>query len=591
MRKTIILVVIVLFAFSSAGTLLSTKNDTEGEKFEKALDTYFDEYWKFYPTAATLAGYHAYDAKLEDFSEKNLEKRHEALDEFNQTFVAKIDKSKLSPEHQVDHDIIRDAIDFELFRHESLVPWEYNPVFYNEIFINSIRSLFAKEFAPIANRAKNAAERMSGLPKLIKQAKSILKTPPQLFTETAIKQISGIIDYYRNELPTLIETTPPEYKSKMQENLPKIISALTDYQTYLENELLPKSTGNFRLGPTAHPRQLRLTLQNDIPLQELISNATADFNNIRMEMFFTCVPFYKIMEPKIDLLNPPAGLTKDQLYDEVISHVMNRIKRDHASREDFIEKVKTYAGDIKQFLSENQLIEIPEENFEIQSMPSYAQGVTWSRSICLGAYETSGDIFIQVSPIPQDWDEEQTNSFLEEYNNSFLYFWTARKIYPGKLVPLCKSRKNSSLVRNLYPNMSLIESWPVFIEEMLVKSGFGHYDLRLRLNQLKNLLKAVIDFQLELNIHSGTMTEEQALQYMIIRGFQTKSEAERNWTRIILKPSDAANAYVGYTEISKMQEEYKKLKGEAYSDKEFLQKLLSYGAIPLRHLKVKMREE
>ena len=83
----------------------------------------------------------------------------------------KVDVTKLSPEAQIDHEMIRDALDIEVLKNENLLPWEYNPIFYNEIFINCIRSLFSKEFAPLETRAKNAAERLKALPKLIKQAK------------------------------------------------------------------------------------------------------------------------------------------------------------------------------------------------------------------------------------------------------------------------------------------------------------------------------------------------------------------------------------------------------------------------------------
>jgi hypothetical protein len=39
-----------------------------------------------------------------------------------------------------------------------------------------------------------------------------------------------------------------------------------------------------------------------------------------------------------------------------------------------------------------------------------------------------------------------------------------------------------------------------------------------------------------------------------------------------------------------MEKDYKKLKGEAFSQKEFLQKLLSFGGLPIRHLKTKMSQ-
>ena len=590
MRKAIILIVIILFAFSSTGLLLSQKNSEDG-KFEKTLNTYLDKLWKFYPTAATLAGYHNYDNKLEDLSEKTLDKRHEALGDFNQKFVAKIDKFELSPEVQIDHEIIIDAIDFEFFRHENLVPWEYNPIFYNDILNNCIRSLLTKEFAPIETRAKNAADRLKALPKLIKQAKKNLKTPPQIFTETAIKQFPGIINFYKNELPQLIEETPADSKSKLQNNLTKVLPALEDYQSFLQNELLPRSTGNFRLGQQAHTRLLRLTLQNDLPLQELINRATADFRNIRNEMFFTCVPFYKIMDPKIDLQNPPANLTEDMLYDEVVSHVMKRIKGEHVSKGEYLDRIKTSVEEVKNFIIQNELLELPEVIPNIEPMPLESQGITWTHLTSPGVYENSGTYSLQITPIPEDWDEDQTKSFLEEYNNSFLYFWTIRKVYPGQFVPVFYTRKYPSLLRNLYPNMPLIKAWPVFLEEKLVTSGFGNYDLRLRLNQLKYLLKAVINFQLDLNIHQGSMTKDQAIRLMTIRGFQTQAEAERKWNSIILKSGEAVLVYAGFQELQDMEKEYKNLKGNAFSKKEFLKKLLSYGALPLRHLKKKMLEQ
>lgn len=589
MKKSIIPLAIFLIVLSSASLLLSSK-DGEDDKFKKVIESYFEEHWKLYPTAATLAGYHKYDNKLEDFSEKNLEKRMEILDTFNQEFITKVDVTKLSPEARIDQEMMRDALDMEVLKNENLLPWEYNPIFYNNIFSNCVRSLFSKEFAPLETRAKNAADRLKALPKLIKQAKENLKKPPLLYTETAIKQFSAILDFYRSTLPELIENTPADSKSKLQDGLNKVLPALADYQNFLKNELLPRSTGNFRLGQQVHARLLRLTLQNDIPLQDLVNRATADSRNIRREMFFTCAPFYKIMDPKIDLENPPQGLTEERLFNEVVSHVMERITGEHVTKDEYIDRIRDSANEIKDFISNNQLLNFPDGNFDIEPMPLCSQGIMMARTVAPGAYESPGSFSIQVSPICEDWDEEQTKSFLQEYNNSYLYFWTVRRVYPGEFIPLYQTGKHPSLVRKLYPNKALIKSWPITYEELLVTSGFGNYDLRLRLHQLKNMLKTVLDFQLELNIHQGGMTKDQTIRTMTINGFQTQAEAERKWNSIILNPCDAACSYVGYQEILDMEEQYKSLKGESFSKKEFMDKLLSYGALPLRHLKKKILE-
>ncbi len=582
-------ILLVFFFFFGPGFLLAQQSQEE-TKFQKTLDTYFDELWKFYPTAATLAGFYKYNDKLEDFSPKNVERRHDSLDAFNQELVAKVDKTKLSAETQIDYEMMLDAIDLEVMRHENLIPWEYNPIFYNEILFHSIRGLLTKDFAPLDARLKSAIERAKLLPGLTKQAKENLKTPPQIFTETAIKQFGGILDFYQKEAPSLIEGAAPDLKSRFQSEMAKAISAMLDYRNFLQNELLPRSTGNFRLGEQVHIRLMRLTAQNSIPFDELVARAKADYNNIRREMFLVCIPFFKIMYPHINLDQLGTQRSQDEVWNIAIQGVLDKIKVEHPTKEGYVDQVKKTVDTVHNFIKQTNLIEVPDLVPPVEPMPLAERGLAWSRILTPSPYEATGPYVAQVTPIPNDWPEEDVRSFLEEANNFYLNFWVTRNVYPGPFVPLFYLQKHPSLVRKMYPNMPLLKGWPLYVEEMLIYSGFGNYDLRLRLNQLKLQLKTVIDFILELNIHQGGMTKEQAIQYMTRGGFQTPIEAERKWNRILLKPVDITYAYIGIQEIWDMEKEYRKLKGEAFNQQEFLKKLLSYGALPIRHLKTKLMQ-
>lgn len=588
MRKRNIPLIVLIIALVNVGLTFSQGNKEE-PKFQKILDDYFDALWKFYPTAATLAGYHNYDNKLEDLSSKNREKRHEALDKFNQEFVAKVDRTKLSADLQIDHEIMVNALEFELLRHENLVPWEYNPIFYNTIFKDCIRSLVTKEFAPLDTRAKNAAERLKALPKLIKQAKENLKTPPQIYTQTAIKQFTGIIDFYKNELPQWIDQAPESQKSNLVSNLAKAVPELESYQSFLSNGLLPRSTGSFRL-VEAHARLVRVTFQNDLPINDLVARAQADVKNIRRDMVLVSMPFYKIMYPHINMDQVSAQRSEADARTIFIKGVLDKIKGNHSSKEELFNKIIALTKEIKNFLLTNQLVDLPEEILQIEMMPPESQGMTWTQLVSPGAYETDASFSCQIAPIPNELDNAQIESLLEECNDFLLPFWTIRNVFPGQYVPLLDTRKNASLVRKLYPNLPLIKGWPVLIDEMLVYLGYGNYDLRIRLNQLKMRLRTVIDFIVDFNVHQGSWTKEDAVNYMTREGFQTQAEAERKWNYVILNPGDAAYAYVGMQEYLDMEKEYRQLKGDSFSKKEFLSKLLSYGALPLRYLKRKMME-
>jgi len=589
MKKTLFPLALGAFILFGFGFLFSQQNGEE-VKFQKTMDTYLDAYWKFYPTAATLAGYHKYDDRLEDLGGRAVEKHYEDLDVFNQELVTKVDRTKLGHDAQIDYDLVRNALDLELIRHEALLPWEYNPVFYNEILYNCIRVLLTKESAPLEARLKSAAARAGSLVNLVKQARENLKTPPQVFTETAIAQLPGILAFYSTEAAKLAESGSAEAKAKFQAELTKATAALQEYKVFLESELLPRSTGNFRLGEQTHVRLLSLTSDFSIPPTELVARARADYNNIRREMAIVAMPFYRIMYPNINMEQISTQYSEEQLRNIFIKGVLDKIKIEHAAEADFVAQAKANVETIKAFLTQKQIVPLPESALAVEPMPLAESGITLTKTAAPGPYEAGGTFTAQVAQIPEAWTDEQATSFLEGYNNYYLNFFISRNVYPGPFAPLFFTQKNPSVIRKMYPNMPLLKGWPSYVTDLLVANGFGNYDLRLRLNQLKFQLKTVIDFLLELNIHEGSQAKEDAIKYMVNGGFQTQAEAEQNWNRILLKPCDAAYAYIGLQEIIDMQKDYKKLKGEAFAEKEFLQKLLSFGALPIRYLKTSMAQ-
>ena len=207
-----------------------------------------------------------------------------------------------------------------------------------------------------------------------------------------------------------------------------------------------------------------------------------------------------------------------------------------------------------------------------------------------GAFEAGGPYTLYVREIPAAWSAEDATSFLEEHNNYYMDFMGIKNIYPGTFAATFFTRKDPSVIKRMAANQGLIQGWPIFLEELFMESGYGNYDLRMRLNQLKLQLKMVIDFQMDINVHEGTWTKEKVVEYMTVRGFMTKAEAERRWNQIVLSPCEGALPYIGYQEILDMEKDYSKLKGESFNVKDFLQKLLSHGAIPLRALKTRVAQ-
>ena len=590
MRKKIIPALCAALMILGFGGLMSQQT-AEDAKFAKTTDSFLDGTWKFYPTAATLAGYYKYNDRLEDFGESNIEKYLEGLDKFNAELVNKIVKTKLSPEVQIDIDLLRDAIDLDLLRLEKIVPQQLNPVYYNEIILQSLKSLLTKEFAALDARLKSATERAKALPGFIKQAKENLKTPPKEYTEMAIKQFPAILDFYKVDILKLIENASPDIRAKFMPELAKTIAALDDYSTFLQGELLNRSTGNFRLGE-AHQRLLQLTGQSIFMVNELLDRAKTDTKNLRREMFLVCMPYYKIMDAKFDIENPPANLTvnQDLLFNNVIPHVLNKIKGAQPTKEEWFSKIMATTDDLKAFIEKTKLLDVPSETLAIEPMPALDRDKMLVKLLTPNPYEPNGTYTLQINPYPESLAPDLAQTFMDEYTNYLLPIWTIQQVYPGSFFPAAFTRKDASLVRKLYPNQPLLKGWPLYAQDMFVYAGYDNYDLKQRFSELKLKLRALIDFQLDVSIHEAGLTKEQAIRLMQITGFQTQAEAERAWDTNILYPGQASYAYMGYQAILDLEKEYKALKGAQFTQKEFLQKLVSYGAIPLRTLKTKIAQ-
>jgi uncharacterized protein (DUF885 family) len=82
-------------------------------------------------------------------------------------------------------------------------------------------------------------------------------------------------------------------------------------------------------------------------------------------------------------------------------------------------------------------------------------------------------------------------------------------------------------------------------------------------------------------MHTGKWTREQAAEFFVTEGYQPKPIAEKESKRGTSDPT-----YLVYTlgklEILKLREDYKKMKGAAFSLQEFHDAFMQQGAAPIK---------
>src|SRR5213595_2966251 len=285
-----------------AGVLLSLSilnaAATQDDQFQKIAHDYVEQYLRANPEQATDLGDHRFDGQLTDYSAEARAKDLATQKEFRDKLNA-IDGSQLSGANNVDFRILKENIDYEILRAEELKEPEWNPLVYMQSLANSLYLLVARDFAPTEKRIPSLRQRLEKIPGVIAQAKANLQHPPRVHTETAIEQTQGAINLVREGLAPLLDRAP-QMKNELAPLQEKTAAALEDYKKWLQNDLLPRSDGDFRIGAEKFRKKLRFALASDLSMEEIMKRAQADLQETQTAIYETALPLYEKYFPEAD---------------------------------------------------------------------------------------------------------------------------------------------------------------------------------------------------------------------------------------------------------------------------------------------------
>src|ERR1017187_6515279 len=249
------------------------------QTFNYLADQFFSEvYFKFSPTAGTAAGLHQYDAKLEDYSAAGVAAEGAALHEFEKKGEA-IDPAALDAPAAADREILLNNIKSELLTLEVIRGWEKNPDEYASGITNSAFVIMERPYASADTRLRAVVERKN------------LKNPPRILTEIALEQIDGDVSFFENDVPSAFLSgadgaevaKDAATKAEFAKTNAAVIAALKSYAAWMKTDLLPRSNGDFRLGPDTFEKKLDYDEMVDLPPSRLLEIAMDDLHKNQAE--------------------------------------------------------------------------------------------------------------------------------------------------------------------------------------------------------------------------------------------------------------------------------------------------------------------
>ena len=547
--------------------------------FETVAHGYLEEYLRLNPEEATDLGDHRFDAQLSDYSPQGLKE----VREITRKYLAALDgfdRSALTGANRIDVQILHANMEYQLFTLEQLRPQENNPRFYNTSLADGIYALTARESAPAAERLHRLAGRLVALPTVIEQAKTNLRNPARICTETAIDQTGGAINLIRDDLEPLLKQAP-ELRAEVAPAQAKALAALTAYKQWLKEDLLPRSTGDFRLGEKLYRQKLHFALGSDLAPEQILARAEAELAKTTDLIYATAKPLYLASSPAAD-----AATLADR--PKVIKAVLDRLAQKSLTDETIVARATETLKLATDFVRSHDLVTLPGTPVKVIVAPEFNRGAAVAYCQPPGALEPQGETFYAIAPTPADWPEARKHSFYREYNEHMLYDLTVHEAMPGHYLQLAHANqfKAPTLVRALFSSGTFAEGWAVYTERVMAEAGFGGPEVRMQ--QLKMRLRAIINAIIDQKIHMGTMTEQEALDLMMKQGFQEEGEAVGKWKRARLTSTQLSTYFVGTTEQDDLRAAAEAKWGASFNLKRYHDTVLSFGTPPVKFVRQEM---
>ena len=520
--------------------------------FASQVTTFFDEFFRLNPLAASAVGMHDHDGAWPDLSEAGRVDRLAFAERWAAALGA-IPAAELDRDETVDQALLLQVLDEMRFDDDEMRQLSWDPLEWVYILGAGIFPLIAREFAPLAERLTSVAGRLEGLPAVVDAARENLVGTPdgrpvsRFHTETAIAQLPGILELVGDALAEAEAQAPgdPAVRAVL-ERLRSAAAGTTEEiaraEAILRDEVLPRSTGEGRLGPGLFAAKLQRTLRDtQLTPARILERAAQEADAVRAEMVRLARELWPAWCPGVALpADEPA----------LIRAVLDAIAGEHPAPADLLDFCRAELARIEEFCRANDVVGLSDEPLDIRWTPVFLRAFGGAMLDSPGPLDHGQKSFFAITPIPGDWTPAQAESYLREDNDRMLRVLTIHEAVPGHYLQGVYANRCPSLVRAVFSSGVYAEGWAVYVTQVMIDLGYGADDPALLLTHWKFYLRAVLNAIIDVRIHAGEafggpMTEDQAVDLMVRGGFQELAEARNKYNRARLSSTQLSTYFVG----------------------------------------------
>jgi uncharacterized protein (DUF885 family) len=505
-----------------------------------------------FPVASSDAGLHTWDNKLTDYGLSALLARRLHVKEVLARVNA-MQTEKWSKDDRIDWLLFRSQLESVVFFDRVIDFEETDPQTYVNECSNGIFSLLKKDYDTPRNRSLAATARLKQMPFVIEQGKQNLNKPVRLYAQLAIDSARSIDSLFTDSLMTLAKDLPPAEKNDLIKARDAAIASIHGFADFLEQRL-PGMVPFKPMGEANYNYLLKnvYLLPLDAKQVEMLGQAEL----ARYRALESMLPDPSLADP-----NPQRAkvIPKDQ--------------------DDFLKAYESREAEMIGFLKENKLITLPSYlgRFEIRQLPEAFK-------------PTSPGGFMNA---PGVYDHDPAGFyFIPTYNPKSGNFYIRAAIedprpilghegIPGHFLQLSIANHLTDEIRRQHGDGIMIEGWALYGEEMLMRTGLYPVNSASQGQVLRLSRYRAARIGVDVNLHTGRWTFEEAVKYFMEAGGLDREAAEGEAAGAAASPTQKITYITGKWQIMRLLGKYRDQKGKDFRLGQFHDDLIKNGSLPL----------
>jgi len=551
---------VVLLAAVLAAAACATRPARTGDStsLSALYDAYLDNRAKLDPNWASDVGIHTWDRLLTRFDDTTRAGLRSLVEE-NLKRLRGLDLERVTSDERLDSTLWRAQLETELYDVDRRDERRIMP----DLPLGAIDTIYVmllKDYAPLAERARNALERLRQIPIVVEDIRTRLESPPRVWTEMAIEDgegaASGIDEIVGLAKPGL----DPARAGELDAAAGAAREALKNYVAFLKSDVLPRSTGSFATGKLVYDFYLKRYHLLDLDSDALIALGRREWDRTLAMLVETA--------RAIDPARPWP-------------EILEAMKHDHPAASELVETYRRETEKARAFVAGKNIVTLPkDERLEVMETPPFARS-----SIPYAAYQPPAPLdsarigHFYVTPVDPGAKPEEAEAQLAGHNVYDIPGTVWHEAYPGHHTQFVLAKEVKSKVRRLNPSPLLSEGWGFYCEELAHETGY-FTDPRMRLMQLNWRLQRAARVILDASLHAGRMTFEEAVDFLMKGVRMERTHAERSVRGYARRPAYFMAYMVGMLELVRIREAARARLGARFSLCEFHDRVLRYGNVP-----------